>query len=178
MLAASWVEVLRPEEILREIRANLDFLERDQRRGDDRHRSMRVVFDAAWERLGAEEREQFARMSVFRGGFTREAAQAITGASLRTLAALVRHCLLQRDPATGRYDVHELVRHTPSTDCWTPVARKRRRRGTRTGTATWYSGSNSGLVAPTSIARAPSWTWSWTTSVRRGTAPQGGAIWA
>jgi predicted ATPase len=110
LLAASWVEVLRPEEILREIRANLDFLERDQRRGDDRHRSMRVVFDAAWERLGAEEREPFARMSVFRGGFTREAAQAITGASLRTLAALVRHCLLQRDPATGRYDVHELVR--------------------------------------------------------------------
>ena len=110
MLAASWVEVLRPEEILREIRANLDFLERDQLRGEDRHRSMRVVFDAAWERLGAEERGQFARMSVFRGGFTREAAQAITGASLRTLAALVRHCLLQRDPATGRYDVHELVR--------------------------------------------------------------------
>ena len=110
LLAASWVEMLSPEEILQEIRRNLDFLEDDGRNADDRHRSMRVVFDAAWQRLTPDEQTQFARMTTFRGGFTREAAQAITGATLRTLSALVRHSLLHRDPSTGRYDVHELLR--------------------------------------------------------------------
>ena len=110
VLAASWVEMLSPREILREIRSNLDFLESGGRQADDRHRSMRVVFDAAWQRLSPEDQNHFARMAAFRGGFTREAAQAVTGASLRSLSALVRHSLLRRDPSTGRYDVHELLR--------------------------------------------------------------------
>jgi tetratricopeptide (TPR) repeat protein len=49
-------------------------------------------------------------VSVFRGGFTRAAAEAVAGASLGSLAALVNKSLLQRDPDSGRYDVHELVR--------------------------------------------------------------------
>jgi serine/threonine protein kinase/predicted ATPase len=110
LLAASWVEMLGTQDILREIRSNLDFLESDGRHVDDRHRSMRVVFDTAWQRLSSEEQDQFARMAAFRGGFTREAAHAITGASLRSLSALVRHSLLRRDPSTGRYDIHELLR--------------------------------------------------------------------
>jgi predicted ATPase len=110
LLAASWVETLGPREILQEIRSSIDFLEADGRHVDERHRSMRVVFDAAWQRLSPDEQAQFAGMAVFRGGFTREAAQAVTGASLRSLAALVRHSLLHRDPSTGRYDVHELLR--------------------------------------------------------------------
>src|SRR5262249_47701940 len=44
-----------------------------------------------------------------RGGFTREAAQSVTGASLRTLAGLVNKSLLRHDPA-GRYEIHELLR--------------------------------------------------------------------
>ena len=110
LLAASWVEVVSPPEILQEIRRSLDFLETDLRHVEQRHRSMRVVFDASWQRLADEEREQFARMAMFRGGLTREAAQDVTGASLRTLSNLVRLSLLQRDPATGRYDMHELLR--------------------------------------------------------------------
>jgi tetratricopeptide (TPR) repeat protein len=47
---------------------------------------------------------------VFRGGFTLEAAQAVTGTSLKTLMALVNKSLLRRDVATGRYDIHELLR--------------------------------------------------------------------
>ena len=110
LLAAAWVEMLSPTEILREIRSDIDFLESDGRHVDDRHRSMRAVFDAAWQRLSTDEQDQFARLAVFRGGFIREAAQGVTRASLRTLATLVRHSLLHRDPTTGRYDVHELLR--------------------------------------------------------------------
>jgi tetratricopeptide (TPR) repeat protein len=47
-------------------------------------------------------------MSIFRGGFTRAAAQAVTGATLRDLQALVNKSLLTL--AERRYDVHELLR--------------------------------------------------------------------
>jgi tetratricopeptide (TPR) repeat protein len=48
-------------------------------------------------------------LSVFRGDFTREAAQQVACATLRELRALVDKSLLQRDPA-GRYEIHELLR--------------------------------------------------------------------
>jgi tetratricopeptide (TPR) repeat protein len=48
-------------------------------------------------------------MSIFRGGFTRAAARAITGATLPELQGLVNKSLLAIK-ADGRYDVHELLR--------------------------------------------------------------------
>src|SRR5688572_14042462 len=50
------------------------------------------------------------RPSVFRGGFTRTAAQEAAGASLRGLSQLVDKALLKRNPETGRYAMHELLR--------------------------------------------------------------------
>src|SRR5205814_4134348 len=49
------------------------------------------------------------KLTVFRGGFEREAAEQVAGASLRTLSALVDKSLLQVS-AEGRYDLHELMR--------------------------------------------------------------------
>ncbi|MFN8374900.1 MAG: hypothetical protein U0694_18745 [Anaerolineae bacterium] len=54
------------------------------------------------------------RLSVFRGGFTREAAQAVSGAVLRTLMNLLNKSVLRRDPDSGRYMVHELLRQYAS----------------------------------------------------------------
>jgi tetratricopeptide (TPR) repeat protein len=51
----------------------------------------------------------FQRLSIFRGGFTRLAAQKIAGAVLRDLHSLVNKSLLTLSPG-GRYDVHELLR--------------------------------------------------------------------
>jgi serine/threonine protein kinase/predicted ATPase len=110
LLAASWVESLTVAEIAEEIRRSLDFLETDLRHVEARHRSMRAVFDASWQRLGAEEQRSLARMSVFRGGFMREAATDVAGASLRVLSTLVRQSLIVRDPQSGRYSMHELLR--------------------------------------------------------------------
>jgi hypothetical protein len=56
------------------------------------------------------ERDAFMKLSIFRGGVKRTIAQYITGASLQTLAALVKKSLIRRDPDTGRYEVHELLR--------------------------------------------------------------------
>lgn len=63
----------------------------------------------SWKLLAEREREVFQGLSIFRGGFTRDAAQEVTGASLRDLMALVNKSLLQRT-ATGRYDMHEVLR--------------------------------------------------------------------
>jgi tetratricopeptide (TPR) repeat protein len=50
------------------------------------------------------------KLAIFRSGFRREAAQVIAGASLHKLIALVSKSLLYRSPASGRYEVHELLR--------------------------------------------------------------------
>jgi serine/threonine protein kinase/tetratricopeptide (TPR) repeat protein len=109
LLAASWVEMLALEEIAKEIEKNLDFLETEQRDLPDRQHSMRAVFDYSWNLLTPGEQEVFKKLSVFRGGFTREAAQQVTGASLRELMGLVDKSLLQRS-SSGRYGIHELLR--------------------------------------------------------------------
>jgi tetratricopeptide (TPR) repeat protein len=50
-----------------------------------------------------------AQLSVFRGGFTRRAAQAVVGATLRELKGLVNKSLVDHT-TTGRYQLHELLR--------------------------------------------------------------------
>ena len=109
LLAAAWVPALTPDEIASEMERSLDFLAAEWRDEPQRHHSMRAVFDATWVRLTDTEQEAFARLSVFRGGFARKAAQAVAEADLRTFISLVNKSLVQRD-RTGRYQVHELVR--------------------------------------------------------------------
>jgi predicted ATPase len=110
LLAASWVEVLSLREIADEISKSIDFLESEARDLPERHRSIRAVFDYSWNLLTDEERAALAKLSVFRGGFSREAAQAVADAGLRTLMALVNKSLLRRNPDSGRYEFHELLR--------------------------------------------------------------------
>jgi predicted ATPase/transcriptional regulator with XRE-family HTH domain/Tfp pilus assembly protein PilF len=108
-LAAAWVRTLSCEEIALEIERGLDFLSVSARDLPVRHRSMRAVFDHSWQLLADDERSTLLRLSVFRGGFTRDAAQQVADASLQMLAALVTKSLIRRT-GTGRYDQHELVR--------------------------------------------------------------------
>jgi DNA-binding NarL/FixJ family response regulator len=70
---------------------------------------MRAAFEPSWTLLSDDERAAFSKLSVFRGGFTKEAAQAIAGTSLFVLSSLVDKSLLQID-SNGRYDLHELLR--------------------------------------------------------------------
>ncbi|MCG3207711.1 MAG: hypothetical protein FOGNACKC_01311 [Anaerolineae bacterium] len=109
-LAAAWLNVLSLAGIAAELDRGLDLLEGELRDVPDRHRSMRLVFDHSWEQLNASEQALFKKISIFRGGFTREAAGQITGASLRDLAGLVNKSLLASHPNTGRYELHELLR--------------------------------------------------------------------
>lgn len=108
-LAAGWLEVMPVDEVAGEIERSLDFLETDLRDVPARHRSLRTVFQYSWDLMSEEERDTLLRLSVFRGGFEREAAQKVAGASLRTLTALVNKSLLLRDP-DGRYAMHKILR--------------------------------------------------------------------
>jgi len=97
------------EVIATELAANLDFLQTTLRDTPARHRSMRAVFEHSRRLLTPAEQAAFTRLAVFRGGFTREAAQAVAGAELHTLATLIDKSLLRVD-AAGRYTFHELLR--------------------------------------------------------------------
>src|SRR5512135_3380042 len=108
-LAATWVRTLSPAEIAQEIQGSLDFLSSSERDLPERHRSMRVVFDHSWQMLSLEEQQVLSQLSVFRGGFQRQAAEQVAGASLSVLSTLVNRTLVRRS-AAGRYDLHELVR--------------------------------------------------------------------
>lgn len=108
-LAASWIDILDVGEILAEIRRNLDFLEKHMHGLPDRQSSLRVVFDASWNQLTAAEQQVFQKLSIFQGSFTRQAAQAVAGASLSDLVRLSSKSLIQR-AGSDRFAVHELVR--------------------------------------------------------------------
>jgi predicted ATPase/transcriptional regulator with XRE-family HTH domain len=109
-LAASWVTLMSAAEILAAIHESLHFLETDLRGVPERHRSMEAVFDATWQRLGEREQKIFAQLSVFRGGFTREAIVHVTGATLAQLRSLAAGSLIVYDHERNRYKVHELLR--------------------------------------------------------------------
>lgn len=108
-LASAWVRTISCHEIAREIERNLDFLATTLRDVPERHRSLRAVFDHSWNLLSPEEQRVFRSLSVFRGGFQREAAEEVANASLPLLSALMDKSLLRRNPA-GRYEIHELLR--------------------------------------------------------------------
>lgn len=117
-LAAAWVLTLSCQEIEGELERSqadpargIDFLATATRDMPERHRSINAVFDHSWKLLSAEEQRVLRQLSVFQGGFGREAAKYVTGASLALLSALVSKSLLRRtNTSAGRYDWHELVR--------------------------------------------------------------------
>ncbi|MEA3438824.1 MAG: LuxR C-terminal-related transcriptional regulator [Chloroflexota bacterium] len=109
-LAAAWLHILNVDEITEELEKGLDILATEVRDAPQRHRSIRAVFNHSWSLLHQAEQEIFMLLSVFRGGFTREAAQQVSGASLQLLASLVDKSFLSHDPNSGRLEVHELLR--------------------------------------------------------------------
>jgi predicted ATPase/class 3 adenylate cyclase/tetratricopeptide (TPR) repeat protein len=108
-LAAAWVSMLSVAEIADEIEHNLGFLQTSMRDVPERHRSLRAAFDQSWRLLAEDARHIFAQLSVFRGGFTREAAAAVAEANIGQLHDLVAKSLVRRTEM-GRFELHELLR--------------------------------------------------------------------
>ena len=107
-LAAPWVRHLPVAQIAREIGAGLDLPHAGARNAGERHKSLRAAFEHSWKLLAASERRVLERLSVFRGGFLRQAAAEVAGAGIAALSALVDKSLLRLSPAE-RYDLHPLL---------------------------------------------------------------------
>lgn len=105
-LAAAWVRALPVGQIAAELRESLELLDGDT----GKRQSLRAIFEQSWQRLSGNERELLLQLSVFRGGFTRQSASAVCGATLRPLLVLVDTAFLSVTEG-GRYFQHPLLAH-------------------------------------------------------------------
>lgn len=108
-LAAVWTRTLTCAQIVAEIRRGLDMLYTRARNMPERHRSMRLIFDQTCDMLTEEEAIVFTRLSIFRGGFLKDAAEQVAGATFHVITSLIDKSLVRHD-STGRYRMHELIR--------------------------------------------------------------------
>jgi predicted ATPase/DNA-binding XRE family transcriptional regulator len=120
-LAAAWVRLLTPEEVLDRLQSGAPLPSLPPRDALGRHRSMAAVVDWSYELLGEEDRRFFRRLAVLPGGCDLALATAVgleAGSNaeqraLGSLARLVEQGLLLRDDTAGggvRYRMLETVR--------------------------------------------------------------------
>ncbi len=117
-LAAPLLRVLSPAALVRRLGHRLPLLAAEGDAGPERHRTMRDAIDWSYRLLGEDAQRAFRRLSVLRGAFTAETAQAIaepartTLDTLRVIAELVDHNLLQTSGAGDepRFEFYAIVR--------------------------------------------------------------------
>jgi predicted ATPase len=94
-LAAARTRVLTPAQILDRLGQRLDLLE-GGRDADPRQSTLRATIGWSHDLLTDDERELFARLAVFAGGCTLDAAEDVCDADLDVLQSLVDKSLLRR----------------------------------------------------------------------------------
>ncbi|HFD38890.1 MAG TPA: tetratricopeptide repeat protein [Anaerolineae bacterium] len=109
LLAAAWMDAKTPAQVRAALERDCALLAHRWPDAPARQRSMEAVFDHSWRLLSPRERQVAAGLSVFRGCFSRRAAQEVTGCRPGELANLAHKSLLHR-AAAGRYEMHELLR--------------------------------------------------------------------
>jgi predicted ATPase/class 3 adenylate cyclase len=117
-LAAAWTRILSPADVLARLKRRLAGLTGGARDLPERQRTLRAAIDWSHELLDSEERRLFARLSVFAGGWTREAAEAIGAGDLATevldaLGSLVDKSLVRREVGAAggiRFGMLETIR--------------------------------------------------------------------
>ncbi|MEO8288475.1 MAG: tetratricopeptide repeat protein [Chloroflexota bacterium] len=94
-LAASRVRLFSPNAMLGRLRGRLAWLTGGPRDQTNRQQTLRGTLDWSYNLLDAFQQEVFARLAVFTGGCTLEAAEAVTGANFDSIGSLVDKSLLQ-----------------------------------------------------------------------------------
>jgi non-specific serine/threonine protein kinase len=108
-LAAARVKLLDPPSLLAQLGRRLPLLTGGPRDAPERQRTLRAAIQWSDDLLDQDERRDFTRLAVFAGTFSLEAAEAVTGADLETLAALVDESLL-KPVGEGRFLMLETIR--------------------------------------------------------------------
>ncbi|HUG65308.1 MAG TPA: adenylate/guanylate cyclase domain-containing protein [Gaiellaceae bacterium] len=106
-LAAARTKALTPGQILERLSSRLDLL-RGGRDADPRQQTLRATIEWSYDFLSPDEQELFARLAVFAGGCTLEAAVEVADADLDTLQSLVEKSLLRF--TNERYWMLETIR--------------------------------------------------------------------
>ncbi len=118
-LAAARVNMLAPEQIEARLDDRFGLLTTGLRTAETRHRTLRAVVEWSVQLLSSEERGVLERLSVFRGGATLEAIEAVAGDGevpqsgvLDNVAGLVDRSLLmvRGSGARRRYELLETIR--------------------------------------------------------------------
>ena len=107
-LAAARVKALTSTQILERLEHRLPLLTGGARDLPERQRTLRATIEWSYDLLGEEEQRLFARLSVFSGGCTLEAAEDVCDADLDTLQSLVDKSLVRF--TNGRYWMLETIR--------------------------------------------------------------------
>jgi non-specific serine/threonine protein kinase len=111
-LAAARVPALGLQQIARGLDDRFRLLVAGSRTAPPRQQTLRAVIDWSYELLSADERQLFEQLSVFAGGWSLDAAQAICGSDLDILARLVQKSLVHAEigPTGTWYRMLETVR--------------------------------------------------------------------
>jgi predicted ATPase len=107
-LAAARTSLLSTEQLLERLGDRLDLL-RGGRDVETRQQTLRATIEWSYELLEPEERRLLAALSVFRGGWTLEAAEQVAGAGLEFMQSLVDKSLIRRWES-GRFGMLETIR--------------------------------------------------------------------
>ncbi len=118
-LAAARIPMLTPAELTRRLDQRFRILTGGERNVAERHQTLRAAIDWSYELLADPARELFDRLSVFVGGFTLEAVDAVTPGDtldgdeiLALLVSLVAQSLVvaETDGTETRYRLLETIR--------------------------------------------------------------------
>lgn len=107
-LAAARTKILSVAQIVSRLEQRLPLLTTGARDAPARQRTLRGAIEWSHELLGPDEQHLFARLAVFRGGWTIEAAEAVVGADLDVLHSLVEKSLVRH--GGDRFSMLETIR--------------------------------------------------------------------
>jgi len=107
-LAAARTTALSPKQILKRLEQRLPLLPGGPRDAPARQQTLRATIEWSYELLSNDERKLFARLAVFAGGCTLEAAEEVCDACLDTLQWLVEKSLVRH--TNERYWMLETIR--------------------------------------------------------------------
>ncbi len=107
-LAAARTSLLTTAQLLERLGNRLDLL-RGGRDAETRQRTLRATIEWSYELLEPGERKLLAALSVFRGGWTLEAAEEVADADLEHMQSLVDKSLVRRWES-GRFGMLETIR--------------------------------------------------------------------
>jgi predicted ATPase/DNA-binding SARP family transcriptional activator len=117
-LAAARVRMLSVREVADRLDDRFGLLTSGRRTAEARHRTLRATVDWSHELLTSFERRLFRRLSVFRGGWTLDAAEEVCSGEgigprdvVDLLGRLVDRSLVVAERSTGRFRMLETLRH-------------------------------------------------------------------